>query len=208
MSNRETMGRETNCGELGVEISAWLDGELSAGRRRAVAEHLRDCAACRRRLEWLRVSRQAVRLTAPGAAPRGFDDRLADRLRAAPAGAGPWGRSFVPVLRLAAGLLAAAALLLLWAIRRDSVGETDAPSPAAVAPPIVAAEAMPPATLLRAPAVLPGPTAEALGLQRLGALPQWLACRLAGAGGSCRLEKACESPVECGPFPLEPVPLG
>lgn len=56
------------CDELKVELSAWIDGELSADGRARVAEHLRTCRECSEHVRRLQDTSSLVRaLPAPSA---------------------------------------------------------------------------------------------------------------------------------------------
>ena len=50
-----------NCREVEARLGAYLDGELDAAERTAVAAHLKGCAACAASLDRLRAVRTAVR---------------------------------------------------------------------------------------------------------------------------------------------------
>ena len=92
-------------------LSAYLDGELPAGRARAVERHLAGCAACAARLEGLRRAQAALRAIPRSAPPAEGWARLREQMAVpalAPAGAA------VP-RRLPAWGLAAAGLLMLVA---------------------------------------------------------------------------------------------
>src|SRR5919202_1120065 len=54
------------------ELSAYLDGELSPGARRAVDDHLAACAECRAELEGLSRTRDLLRALPSVAPPRSF----------------------------------------------------------------------------------------------------------------------------------------
>jgi anti-sigma factor RsiW len=70
---------ETRCDQTREKLSAWLDGELAAGARHAVAAHLKTCADCRRELGLLTALDEALgRLPAP--APPQVADRVLARL--------------------------------------------------------------------------------------------------------------------------------
>jgi anti-sigma factor RsiW len=57
---------EPRCDLIKEKLSAWLDGELEAGKHRTVAEHLEICAGCRRELALLASLNDALgRLQAP-----------------------------------------------------------------------------------------------------------------------------------------------
>jgi anti-sigma factor RsiW len=57
----------TRCGELFDRVSSYLDGEMAEGACSELAAHLEGCDACRRFLESLRSTRDALR--AAGASP-------------------------------------------------------------------------------------------------------------------------------------------
>jgi len=70
---------ETRCNQIKENLSAWLDGELEAGARQAVAAHLKTCAACRRELARLTALDEALgRLQVPG--PPQVAERVLARL--------------------------------------------------------------------------------------------------------------------------------
>ncbi len=73
------MGDEGHCVD---RLSEFLDGELAIEERRAVAEHLEQCAACRAELEVLRRVVGALGALAARRAPAGFAGRVKDRLAA------------------------------------------------------------------------------------------------------------------------------
>lgn len=70
-------------------LSAYVDGELSAGERSRVERHLDGCATCRETLAGLRAVRSALQALPRATAPRSFALRQADvRPRAAARSAG------------------------------------------------------------------------------------------------------------------------
>ena len=109
-------------------------GEASPREREALAAHLDDCTACRAEADEVRTALGAYRTrrTVPAPAP----DVRARLLAAAPRHAAPRGR----ILRLAAaGLAAAAAVLVAFALSQPTetlreAAHPDAPVPAAAAP--------------------------------------------------------------------------
>jgi anti-sigma factor RsiW len=70
------------CEEVRPELVAYLDGELEARARTAVAEHLRACAACRREVEALEAAGRLLAALPAGPPPsEGFELRLRARLQ-------------------------------------------------------------------------------------------------------------------------------
>jgi hypothetical protein len=65
----------------GERLSAFLDGELSAGERAEVQDHLRECPACARELEELGAV-DAFARELPVEAPAGYFEELPGRVRA------------------------------------------------------------------------------------------------------------------------------
>ena len=56
------MGHDaTHCSELFDRLFSYLDGELAPGHCADLAAHLQDCDACRRYLESVRSTRDALR---------------------------------------------------------------------------------------------------------------------------------------------------
>ncbi len=98
-------------------LSAYIDGELAYGERQALEQHLASCPACRRHLDQLRATVQALRDLPQRDVPRSFaltpqqierpaDWRPAPRL--------PAGRRGLPLaMPLAAGALAFALAVVL-----------------------------------------------------------------------------------------------
>lgn len=119
-----------------VELSAWLDEQLSAGERRAIEAHVAACPACAATFADLRALR--VDLRSLPAEPLGFDlagvieGRLAQRPAAARAPRG--GRPALGWLPLGAGMLAAVSLgIALGAMLTAGSGAALAPRMAAMA---------------------------------------------------------------------------
>ncbi len=85
----ETPNMTTDCPRI-ADLSAYLDGELSAPARAALETHLHACATCDEHLAALTGLRRGV--TALGRETVGFDlaPRLRHRLGAATAPAQPW----------------------------------------------------------------------------------------------------------------------
>lgn len=76
------------CIEIEEELSAYLDGEVSAETRAAVEEHLRSCAACRAVLEDLKSIRNVLSDLPKVSAPATLAASLHREIAASPAGAG------------------------------------------------------------------------------------------------------------------------
>ena len=90
-----------------LKVHASHDGELPANQIAEVEAHVRGCETCAAELAWLQKARIELRSTLTAKAPSAASD-LADRV---------WervsGEPYKPVLRLAWGLTAAAAAILL-----------------------------------------------------------------------------------------------
>lgn len=73
------------CSEVLNEISAYLDGELSAAQSESVKAHLSECDACREEYESLaHVSELMRKMPAGFRAPEGFKDAVMARIAAEP----------------------------------------------------------------------------------------------------------------------------
>ncbi|HYM16443.1 MAG TPA: zf-HC2 domain-containing protein [Dehalococcoidia bacterium] len=97
-----------------VALSAWLDGELEAGRAAALEAHVAGCAVCRERAEGLRATRAQVRALGLVEPPRSF--------RITPAmvvDARPGRRPTAAVARWAPALSAAAAVVFAVVVVAD-----------------------------------------------------------------------------------------
>ena len=108
------------CEEMPELLSAVADGEAEAWESVLVAEHLRDCAACRGEMRLLRGLKAAVRRVELPPLPADLEDALLREAarRAHPAVAGIWARLAQwlrarPPRYAAAGFAAAALLLAL-----------------------------------------------------------------------------------------------
>jgi hypothetical protein len=66
---------------LGDELSALLDGELTAGERSAVQAHLAECDECNTELEATRLVRDRLRRAPPVDPPFGFYERMLRKKR-------------------------------------------------------------------------------------------------------------------------------
>ena len=134
-------------------LSLYLDGELAAGARSEVEDHLRSCAACARHLEELAAVDAAAR-ELPVAAPPGYFDTLPARVRARlPA---PRRRTApVWVWAAAAGIALAALAPLVLRQTVSPVPEADRTEeePRPVAPPPTAAYGAPAEAPTAAPAL-------------------------------------------------------
>lgn len=77
-----------DCNEVEPLHSAWLDGELEPPEHTRVEVHLRRCAACRRGVETLRVTRAALGNLPPRRLPAEVGEQpelVGDRVAASPA---------------------------------------------------------------------------------------------------------------------------
>lgn len=68
-----------NCIEITSLLEDLLGGDLDEAEQ-VVREHLAECPGCRRRHEWLVVTREAFRELPPERPRSGFDRRLAERI--------------------------------------------------------------------------------------------------------------------------------
>jgi hypothetical protein len=154
-------------------LSAYMDGELGAPEREAVAAHLRSCARCARHLEDLRAVDTAAR-DLPLAVPDGYFEAFRGSLRQRLERPRPVRRRVAPVWTLAAAAVVVLALLTPRMLVRDSrarVPQRAAPAPTlaahgpqAAAPPEAAAKTAPAVadTASRAPrAEAPAPAGSA-----------------------------------------------
>ena len=100
-----------NCHRAQQRFSEYIDEALPLPERAALAEHLAECAECRRELQAWRRSTEALRSLPRYSVPAGFGRRLMDRVLARGAG-----RPSAPrVIALWPRLAAAAAVLLVVA---------------------------------------------------------------------------------------------
>lgn len=118
-------------------LSALLDGELAAGEREAVHEHLESCLDCRRRLDGLRAVARGLGALERLPPPPTLDLAVARRARArrAPGNAGLRPvealQLLTPLALPFAAVAALAAMLFVLAAGREAL---DLPTPAAGAP--------------------------------------------------------------------------
>lgn len=70
------------CRALLLEVSQYLDGELSPARRRAVEAHVESCACCGRMASRLRTVMAACRADGRRSPPRAVMQRASARIRA------------------------------------------------------------------------------------------------------------------------------
>jgi anti-sigma factor RsiW len=96
------------------DFSDYHDGSLAAPRRAEVEAHLVSCERCRAEYDKFREAVAQVGLLGRAAAPRGFDDRVADAIRRRSGGRFFGRRAFGD--RVPFELLAAVALALLVGI--------------------------------------------------------------------------------------------
>lgn len=125
-------------------LSAYLDGELAAPDREAVAAHLRGCPSCARHLEELRAVDAAAR-ELPLSVPDGYFEAFRGSLRRRLEGARRAPRRLAP-----AWSLAAAAAVVLAVLAPRLLRETRAPADSAARAVPVPTLAVPP------PASAPG----------------------------------------------------
>jgi hypothetical protein len=117
-----------DCVHFDEELSALLDGELTAEREASVGEHLAGCSACRSRLVELRAVDAGLRGLPPPRVPAGLEESLVARVLAEdrgperPARADdrlPRPRRAVAPALVAAVLAAAAAISVYLSILRS-----------------------------------------------------------------------------------------
>lgn len=70
------------CRKLLLELSRYLDGELTPARRRIVERHVAECECCRTMAARLRKAVAACRAAGGRRPPRDVRSRAADRVRA------------------------------------------------------------------------------------------------------------------------------
>ena len=70
------------CRTLLLELSRYLDGELTPSRRRTVERHVAECDCCKTMAARLRQTVAACRAAGGGRPPRDVRSRAADRIRA------------------------------------------------------------------------------------------------------------------------------
>jgi hypothetical protein len=194
------------------QLGPFLDGELAAVERAAVAAHLRECEACARRLEEMAAVDDAARSLAVEA-PEGYFNDFASRLRGklrAPAK-----RRFTPPV----WALAVAAALVLAVLTPLTLRQTQtAPSePAAPLQEAAKPQAMTPVTTADQPARTEPEAKVALKDTKLEpALEKRRAPKQAETAGafaardiaSGRMAAATPGPVLAGaPEPAAPAPL-
>ena len=76
------------CRPLLLELSRYLDGELTPARRRTVERHIKACACCETMAARLRRTVAACRAEGKRPPPRAVMSRAAERIRALVADAG------------------------------------------------------------------------------------------------------------------------
>jgi hypothetical protein len=106
------------------DLSAYLDGALSAPDRGRVEAHLKDCAECRAQLDALRSVSGRVKELSRQPLPRGFLQRLEARRRTA--GAAGWSVLWSP-----RGLAWAACVVTIMFVVSESLRLNAPPPPAA-----------------------------------------------------------------------------
>src|SRR5262245_45988857 len=114
----------SQCDSIRENLTAWIDGELSAAEEQHLAAHLDGCQACtveagdlRRAIGWQAQTLSKGLLEAPvdvGALRNGLHRRLAAiREREEPAAAWSWSRLLRP-FAVATAAVAVAVLALMW----------------------------------------------------------------------------------------------
>jgi len=69
------------CRRLLLELSGYLDGDLTSARRRTVERHIQDCACCGTMAARLRRTMAACRALGKSRPPRHVMSRAAERIR-------------------------------------------------------------------------------------------------------------------------------
>jgi len=77
------------CRALLLEVSQYLDGDLTSARRRMVERHIKTCACCGTMTARLRRTLAACRAVGTTRPPRSVMSRAAERIRALVAREGP-----------------------------------------------------------------------------------------------------------------------
>ena len=95
-----------DCRECRQKLNEYLDGELSAGEAHEVEEHTSRCDRCRREMEELRRTIEAVRDLPRHRAPGGMADEVTEEVRSSR------GQGRLLKLWMPAGVAAAAAVLV------------------------------------------------------------------------------------------------
>lgn len=133
----------TACERQREAISALVDGELEGAERAALEAHLAGCHGCRQELEELRRLAAAFAALTPVEPAPDFEARFWARIAregdAEPSLAARLRRLFSPGGFVAAGIAAAAALLLFLNVPRTHTPQphTAAPTPVAQTEPVV-----------------------------------------------------------------------
>ena len=70
------------CRALLLELSQYLDGDLTAARRRTIERHINACTCCGPMAERLRTTLAVCRATGETRLPRAVRSRAAARIRA------------------------------------------------------------------------------------------------------------------------------
>ena len=60
---------EVRCVEFVAEVTAWMEGALTADERSLIEEHLSICPHCVRYVDQIRAALAALRISAPPATP-------------------------------------------------------------------------------------------------------------------------------------------
>jgi anti-sigma factor RsiW len=120
-----------SCDRFVEDLSAWIDGELPAGRAAEVAAHVAACAACGAQVAALRRADDALRAIPLRELP---PDALTKVLRRSARGRAPASRRrWLGWAGAAAGASAAAAALVAWFLVRPGPIDSASPEDLAVA---------------------------------------------------------------------------
>lgn len=126
---RRSESREGNmsCERFEARIIAFIDGHANESDRRAVEEHIRECAVCKARVKGFSGIWNVLEELPPHEPSAAFDARLRARLAAEPAQQSTWGW-LMPAPRFALAVMMLA-VFSVWISSR-----TPAPAPVAVLP--------------------------------------------------------------------------
>ncbi len=75
------MNEHHHCRQLFDQMSAYLDGELDAGKAREIKKHLDECECCKSCLDSVRQVRDLLRTKPAAKIPSDLKNRLKDCLK-------------------------------------------------------------------------------------------------------------------------------
>lgn len=110
MKDPQQLSTGSDHSRFALWLSLDLDGRLAAAEQVQLADHLEQCAGCRRSARELRFLREALRVEVPQPASVGLKDRILARLEHERPGREEPAAGVIPLLRRST---AAAAVLLL-----------------------------------------------------------------------------------------------